>query len=41
MVGCIAYISPEQLNHDFYDDKIDVWGLGIMTYELITGRPPF
>ncbi len=41
MVGCLAYISPEQLNNDFYDDKIDIWSLGILTYEMITGKAPF
>ena len=41
IVGCMAYISPEQLNNDFYDDKIDVWSLGILTYELVTGKAPF
>ena len=41
MVGCLAYISPEQLNNDFYDDKIDVWSVGILTFELITGKSPY
>lgn len=41
LVGCLAYISPEQLNNDFYDDKIDVWSVGILTYELLTGKAPF
>ncbi len=41
VVGCLAYISPQQLNNDSYDDKIDVWSVGILTYELLTGKAPF
>lgn len=41
VVGCLAYISPEQLTNSDYDEKIDVWSLGILTYELLTGKPPF
>jgi aurora kinase len=32
VVGCLAYISPEQLANGFYDDKIDVWSVGILTF---------
>ena len=32
VVGCLAYISPEQLSNCEYDEKIDVWSLGILTY---------
>jgi serine/threonine protein kinase len=41
IVGCIAYISPEQLNNESYDEKIDVWSVGVLTYELIVGKAPF
>jgi len=37
----LAYISPEQLNNESYDDKIDVWSVGILTYEILTGKAPF
>lgn len=41
VVGCFSYISPEQLSNIPYDDKIDVWSVGILAYELLYGRPPF
>jgi aurora kinase, other len=41
IVGCLAYISPEQFNNESYDDKIDVWSVGILTYEILTGKAPF
>lgn len=31
-IGSPAYLSPEQLNHNFYSNKIDIWSIGIMTY---------
>lgn len=41
VVGCLAYISPEQLTNTPYDDKIDAWSIGILAYELLVGKPPF
>jgi serine/threonine protein kinase len=41
VVGCLAYSSPEQLKNSLYDDKIDAWSVGILTYELLTGKSPF
>lgn len=32
MVGCLAYISPEQLLNSDYDEKIDVWSVGILAF---------
>lgn len=40
-MGCPEYFSPEQLNKTAYSDKIDVWSIGILTYELLYGLPPF
>jgi serine/threonine protein kinase len=27
-----GYLSPEQLHHNIYGKKIDIWSIGIMTY---------
>ncbi|CAD8191068.1 unnamed protein product [Paramecium octaurelia] len=39
--GTIIYASPEILEGDMYDKKSDIWGLGILTYELCFGKPPW
>lgn len=39
--GSPIYMSPELLNHQQYNSKSDLWSLGIILYELITGLPPF
>ncbi|EQB60820.1 ser thr tyr protein kinase [Vairimorpha apis BRL 01] len=39
--GTLEYLSPEMLNNQVHDHNIDVWCLGILTYEFLTGKPPF
>jgi serine/threonine-protein kinase ULK/ATG1 len=39
--GSPIYMSPELLNHQQYNSKSDLWSLGVILYELITGTPPF
>ena len=39
--GTLDYICPEMLGHAAYDHTIDTWMLGVLTYELAEGRPPF
>ena len=39
--GTPLYISPEMLVGGSYDAKIDIWALGIMSYEFLTGKIPF
>lgn len=34
MRGTKTYFSPEIVNHDQQDDKVDVWCLGVIIYEI-------
>ncbi|EGR28227.1 protein kinase domain protein [Ichthyophthirius multifiliis] len=39
--GTLDYVSPEMIENKDYNNSIDIWSLGILTYELIFGRAPF
>jgi len=41
VVGNLRYLSPEQVRGQEADDKADIWGLGILAWEVLTGRGPF
>ncbi len=41
MCGTMEYLSPEMVSHISYNKEIDVWCLGVLCFELATGRSPF
>eukprot|EP01126_Amoeba_proteus_P064675 TRINITY_DN9079_c0_g2_i1.p1 TRINITY_DN9079_c0_g2~~TRINITY_DN9079_c0_g2_i1.p1 ORF type:complete len:274 (-),score=56.27 TRINITY_DN9079_c0_g2_i1:316-1137(-) len=40
-IGSISYMAPEMIRKETYTNKVDVWAIGIITYSLLYGSPPF
>ncbi|KFM78735.1 Aurora kinase A-A, partial [Stegodyphus mimosarum] len=41
MCGTLDYLAPEMLDNKTYDEKVDLWCLGVLCYEFLVGKPPF
>jgi len=41
IVGTVLYLAPEVVMEQPYDNRADLYAIGAVLYELLTGRPPF
>ncbi|KAJ8683630.1 hypothetical protein QAD02_019422 [Eretmocerus hayati] len=41
LCGTLDYLPPEMVNGQTHDHTVDLWGVGVLTYEFLVGQPPF
>ena len=41
VLGSPLYMAPEIIKHQTYTEKVDIWSLGVITFILLSGCPPF
>ncbi|TKS70650.1 Aurora kinase A-B [Collichthys lucidus] len=41
LCGTLDYLPPEMIEGKTHDEKVDLWSLGVLCYELLVGKPPF
>jgi len=39
--GTLDYLPPEMVHNKKYHSRVDIWGLGVLLYEFLIGKPPF
>ncbi|CAB3368265.1 Hypothetical predicted protein [Cloeon dipterum] len=39
--GTLDYLPPEMIAGQTHDEKVDIWSVGILSYEFLVGKPPF
>lgn len=39
--GTLDYLSPEMKEKGQYDNSVDIWSIGVLTYQLLVGSAPF
>jgi serine/threonine protein kinase len=39
--GTLDYLPPEMVKKQTYDKSVDIWSIGVLAFEFMTGSPPF